>query len=579
MKLRGLSFFFLFILCAPVANALSLDREAFTFTSYDLNVRVEPEQKRLGVRGKITLRNDSATPQKLAVLQISSSLSWRSITAGGKQLQFVSQPFISDIDHTGALSEAIVTLPEAIQPKGAVDLEIAYEGVIVLDATRLTRIGAPEAAAHSSDWDQISAKFTAVRGVGYVAWYPIATEAADLAEENSLFEIVGRWKMREAASKMHLKIGVFRDNGERPPELAVNEASCDVMYEAMGRAQRVSADCTYQPLGRVVPTFAMANFELVDRATIAVQYLHGHDLSATTYADATERAIPFITEWVGAPRRKVTTADLTDPNAAFFESGSLFLTPLTGTDPKLAGLAAAHQLTHAAFFSPRPWINEGLAHFAQALYVEHVSGRLAALNYMGQHRSALNASEKDKPAAVPRSEDEVNRSLINTYDEELYRSKAMCVWWMLRDLVGEAALKKALAAYRADEDKEPSYIQRLIQAQTQRDLEWFFDDWVYRDRGLPDFKVASAFTRKTLPEGYLLTITVENLGGAGAEVPLTVKFAGGEITKRLVVRGKSNSVIRVEIPQAPEEIVVNDGSVPESDMTNNVFKIEGDAAK
>jgi len=36
----------------------------------------------------------------------------------------------------------------------------------------------------------------------------------------------------------------------------------------------------------------------------------------------------------------------------------------------------------------------------------------------------------------------------------------------------------------------------------------------------------------------MLTITVENIGSAGAEVPLTVKFDGGEITKRLVVRGK-----------------------------------------
>ncbi len=116
------------------------------------------------------------------MLQISSSLDWRSIKAGGKQLQFVSQPYTSDIDHTGALSEAIVTLPEAVAPKGTVDLEIAYEGVIVLDATRLTRLGAPETTAHSSDWDQISTKFTAVRGVGYVAWYPMATEAADLSE-------------------------------------------------------------------------------------------------------------------------------------------------------------------------------------------------------------------------------------------------------------------------------------------------------------------------------------------------------------------------------------------------------------
>jgi hypothetical protein len=54
-------------------------------------------------------------------------------------------------------------------------------------------------------------------------------------------------------------------------------------------------------------------------------------------------------------------------------------------------LVAAHQLTHAAFSSPRPWINEGLAHFAQALYLEQQKGRQAALDYMGLHRSALSA--------------------------------------------------------------------------------------------------------------------------------------------------------------------------------------------
>ena len=575
MKLRTVRLVVLFVLYASAANALSLNREAFSFTKYDLDVRVEPEQQRLGVRGEITLRNDSATPQRIAVLQISSSLDWRSIKAGGKQLQFVSQPYTSDIDHTGALSEAIVTLPEAVAPKGTVDLEIAYEGVIVLEATRLTRLGAPETTARSSDWDQISTKFTAVRGVGYVAWYPIATEAADLAEGKNLFEIVGRWKTREAASKMHLKVSMFRDDGERPPALVVNEASCLVMYEAVGRAQIVSADCTYQPLGLVVPTFAMANFEFVDRSAIGIYCLNGHDVAATTYADAAQKVIPLITEWFGTPRSKVKTVDLPDPSAAPFESRVLLLMPLTSTDPKLAGLAAAHQLTHAAFSSPRPWINEGLAHFAQALYLEHQSGRQAALDYMGLHRSAIGAAENEKPTTVPRSEDELNRSLVNTADEGLYRSKAMSVWWMLRDLVGEQALKNALASYHAEQDTDATYMQRLIQAQTQRDLGWFFDDWIYHDRGLPDFKVASAFTRQTSPESYLLTITVDNLGAAGAEVPLTVKLDGGEVTQRLVVRGKSKSVLRVEVSKPPQEIVVNDGSVPESDMTNNAFKIEG----
>ena len=577
MKLRSARLCFVCLFFAAAVNSFSLDREAFTFSKYNLNIRVEPEQQRLGVRGTITIRNDSPTPQKIAVLQISSSLGWRSITAGGNPLQFISQPYTSDIDHTGALSEAIVTLPEALAPKGTVDLEVAYEGVIVLDATRLTRIGTPVAQANSSDWDQISPNFTAVRGIGYVAWYPIATDAVSLSESKSLFEVLGRWRMR-ASGTMHLQIAVPNDEDEAP-ELLVNATNCPITHEVQ---HQFVADCTYRLLASVVPTFVIADYETVDRPMAAVHFLRGHAASAANYAEAVTKVIPLITAWFGAPRHTAETAELADPNAAPFESGSFLLTPSSHLDSKNAGLIAAHQLTHAAFSSPRPWINEGVAHFAQALYMEHISGKRVALDYMAAHQSAFSSAEKEDPKHITasRSEDEANQSLVNTTDEELYRSKAMSVWWMLRDLVGDEALKKALASYQPEQDKDPSYMPRLIQAQTQRDLEWFFDDWVYRDRGLPDFKVASEFTRKTLPEGYMLTVTVDNLGAAGAEVPLTVKFASGEITKRLVVHGKSNGVIRIEVPKPPEEIVVNDGSVPESDTANNTFKIEvSDAAK
>ncbi len=572
MKLRSLCLCYLCVLCVCAVDAFSLDREAFTFTRYDLSVRVEPNQQRLGVRGKITLRNDSQTPQKIAVLQISSSLTWRSIKAGDQQLQFVAQPYTSDIDHTGALSEAIVTLPDAVAPKGTIELEIGYEGVVVLDATRLTRIGAPETAARSTDWDQISAKFTAVRGAGNVAWYPIATEAGNLSEGNSVFEAVGRWKNREMAATIHVQVAVPSDDESEKPELLVNATRCPTAGEVK---HEFVADCSYDSLGWVVPTLVMADYEVADRAAVAVHYLHGHDVAAVSYADAAEKVTPLISEWFGAPRNKAQTADLDDLNAAPFESGSLLLMPLTGMDSKVSGLMAAHQLTHASFSSPRPWINEGLAHFAQALYVERQSGRQAALDYMATHRTAFSAGANEKQTGLPRSEDEVKRSLVNTTDEELYRSKAMCVWWMLRDMIGDQALKKAIAAYRPEQDKEPSYMQKLIQAQTQKNLEWFFDDWVYRDRGLPDFRVELAFPRKTMTDVYLVTVTVENLGRAGAEVPVTVKFSGGVVTKRVEVRGNSKGVIRVELTKPPEEVVVNDGSVPESDMTNNTFKIEG----
>ena len=129
---------FLLVVFVFRCSALSLDREAFTFTKYELDAQVEPEQQRLGVRGTITLRNDSLSAQKNAVLQISSSLTWRSIQSNGKPLQFVIQPYVSDIDHTGELSEAIVALPKDVPPGGTVELTIGYEGVIPVSYTHLT---------------------------------------------------------------------------------------------------------------------------------------------------------------------------------------------------------------------------------------------------------------------------------------------------------------------------------------------------------------------------------------------------------------------------------------------------------
>jgi hypothetical protein len=560
------------VLCGCVLNALALDREAFSITNYDLGLQVDPGQHRLGVRGKITLRNDSTTLQKIAVLQISSTLDWRSVKAGDKALQFVRQPYTSDIDHTGGLSEAIVTLPQEIAPHGTFDLEIAYEGVILPDATRLTRIGTPEDAAASSDWDRISPDFTALRGAGYVTWYPIATDVANLSDGDSLFEALARWKDREAGSTMRLK-PALTNNTNVTPLILFNGVNCPLtMQESMGGASRYLWDCAPQLLRLDVPTFVLADYQVLERPAVEVRYLKGHDAEAGNFAEAAEKAASLITDWFGTQREKAKVADLPDRSDAPFESGAFLLTPLANTDSKLGGLAAAHQLTHASFLSFRPWIEEGLAHFVQALYLEQQKGRQVALEYMGLHRSVLTQMEPS--TRLPRSEDEATHSLVNTTNEELYRSKAMCVWWMLRDMIGDAALKKAIAAYRPEQDKEPSYMPRLIAAQTQRDLEWFFDDWVYRDRGLPDFKVESAFSRKTLNNSFLLTITVDNLGSAGAEVPVIVKFSGGQLMKRLEVHAKDKATTRIETPSTPQEIVVNDGSVPESKTSNNVFKVE-----
>jgi hypothetical protein len=569
------------VLCAFVVSSFALDREAFTFTSYDLSVRVEPEQQRLEVRGKIRLRNDSAAPQKNIVLQISSTLDWSSIQAGGSDVQFVTHQYTSDIDHTGALSEAIVTLPHEVPPKGTVELDIGYEGLIPLDVTRLTRMGVPAEKAKHTDWDQIGKSFTAVRGIGHVVWYPVATESADLSEGNSVFETVGRWTSREVDSSVKVSL-CFSASKSAPPVVVMNDpthsASNGGLVTTDGDAT-VCGEHIYESLGPVAPLFLGATYSELDQAGTVLRYLSGHKSGAENYALAAGLAVPLVTEWFGAPRQKAETVELPDPQAAAFESGPLLLTPLSSTNATLYELSAVHQFTHAAFFSLRPWIYEGLAHFAQALEREQQYGRQSALEYMDRQRPAIADVEKALAAAHVQNES-ADESLINTSIEEFYRSKAMYVWWMLRDMIGDAPLKKALAAYHSDQDKESAYLQHLIEAQAHRDLEWFFDDWVYRDRGLPDFRVVGAYPRAKVEGGSVVTITIENLGDAGAEVPVVLRMEDGEVSKRVEVRAKSKAAVRMDANSTPLEVVVNDGSVPERSVSNNVFKVPpADAAK
>jgi len=558
------------VLCGSVFSSFALDRHAFTFTRYDLNARIEPEQQRLGVRGKITLRNDSDSAQKNLSLQISSTLHWSSIQFDGKPVEFVSQAYTSDIDHTGYLTEAIVVISRPIAPKQSVELEIGYEGTISQDATRLTRIGVPADTAKHSDWDQVSASFTAVRGIGYVAWYPIATEAVSLSEGNSVFEEVGKWKQRETGIEMRVEFG-YSGEGELPM-LFCNGVGELRAYEQISRANNSHNRCSFLLLGSRVPLFAIGRYEALDKPDVNISYLPQHKSGADDYALAVEQVAPLVSKWFGdhreKPESKAEVIELPDPDAAPFESGNMLLMPLTDNETTLL-LTALRQLTHLYFPSPRQWINEGLAGYAQANYFQEEKARDAALAYLQSHRNALLEAEKE--ARVGNRESE--HSLINATDDFYVQAKAMNVWWMLRDMVGGVALSASLHNHNASDDDDPHYLQKLVEAQAHRDLQWFFDDWVYRDRGLPDLRIAAVYPRSLENAGYMVAVTVENLGEAGAEVPVTVHMATGEATERLIVPGKSRASVRIVAPAAPQEVSVNDGSVPESGTSNHVYRI------
>jgi hypothetical protein len=562
-----------FLALSSVLSASALDRNAFTFINYNLTVQLEPEQHRLGASGRITLRNDSSVTQKNAALQISSTLTWRSIQADGKPLQFVSQPYESDIDHTGDLSEAIITLPKEVAPKGQVDLDVRYEGTIPLDATRLTRIGTPKDVAAHTDWDQISTDFVGVRGIGYVTWYPVSTEAASLSEGDTVFETIGRWKAREHGSHMALTVTstadgkLFASGSMSPATIAPND----------GTKSAVSA--TVADLSQSVPTIVSGDYlELAAGKQSLISYTKGYEAEAKLYADALAKAELSLSDMIKPAPLKVV--QLPDASAAPFATEGILSTPLlpnvNSAVESLLVYAAARTSVKASYL----WIREGLAHLAQARRVEQQEGRLAAIEYLNLHLPALLEIEKEAVSKTgdDRSTPPAQRALTDGIDDIYLQTKSMFVFWMLKDMLGDANFNSTMMTMsRGATSNDPKSLQQLVQS-PDRDLAWFFDDWVYHDRGLPDFKVESVYSSKTAT-GYLVTITVDNLGSAGAEVPVALRTEGGPIGKRLVVRGKSKASLRMDTNSVPLDVTVNDGSVPESDTSNNTYMIPTASAK
>ncbi len=557
---------FLFVLViALCTHAGALDREAWTITTYDLDATVTPANSSFSAEGTLRLRNDSKQPQKNIVLQISSSLNWDSVALTNEEVQWLAQPYESDIDHTGRLSEAIVTLPGAIAPAGTIELHVRYSGVIKADATRLKRVGMPENVAASADWDQISEQFTAVRGVGYVAWYPVAIEAATLNEGSALFDAIARWQERSRESRLTVR---FNKVANLIPMIT---------GQSQESASPAGTQVSFQSLDINVPAFTYGAFEVLDRPALIVYFLPQHSSSARDWALAIEQIAPTISEWFGPPKQKVTIVDLGEDRASSFAAGPFLFAPLRATSQQAVALEAAPTLAHAAVSSNRRWIGEGLGQFAQMLLLEKNSGHSQVLAHFSRLSKALAQAEQQQSKALNSPTSGASQSLITSADPAFYRTKAMFVWWMLRDMLGDEVLQRAISSYRSADDKGPSYLQGLLEVQAKRSLETFFGDWVYRDNGLPDFKVDSVYPRQTLNNSYVVTVTVANSGRAGAEIPVTVRAARGERTAKLFVPAGQKATLRIEMAAYPTEVAINDGSVPESDATNNTFAVAAPA--
>ena len=186
--------------------AMGLDRNAFLFTRYDLQVTLDPHQHGLSVEGTVEVRNASRCRSVKSRCRFQVRCVGCQCWQDGAEVEWLEQSYTSDIDHTGLLHEAIVKFDKPLAPGESLRLNVRYSGTVQKDTTRLERIGTPADIARRSDWDEISDSFTALRGAGFVLWYPVSMEAANLSQGNELFEIMRGWREREASALLRVQL-------------------------------------------------------------------------------------------------------------------------------------------------------------------------------------------------------------------------------------------------------------------------------------------------------------------------------------------------------------------------------------
>lgn len=554
---------------APTAavEVSDAERAAVTIADYDLDVHLALRDHGIAARAQLQVRNDGSARLSVIPLQISSALNFQGVEWDGKLLPFKQHTLNSDTDHTGQLHEAVIQLPSPLRPGASANITVAYGGDITVDAKRLTQLGTPDEAAGQSDWDRISEDFTGLRGFGNVVWYPVASVPALLGEGNKVFAEIGRQKQRESSA--HVSIRLTIEYFLAPPSVIVLDGHpVPVPKPSVTPTSQYPGVITVAlpstELGFAAPSLFLADWPASQGNGLAI-YARGEDQSGVqALITAAASVQPVVMQWLGSKAKlPVTVIDLPEAGDLTWEDGPLLLTSIAKQQLDDYSEMLAHALAQAYFQSAREWLNEGVATFVETLWIEHSTDRDHALASLESQRGALAIAEPATPGDSP------GEDLLHASDPIYYRTKAAYVLWMLRGIVGDQQLAVALAAYNPSADTTPDYFQKLVEQapglHTGKDLQWFFDNWVYHDRGLPDLSIAAVHaTSSPTHQGlYLVAVDIKNSGFAEAEVPVTVRSANSTLTERVLLPGNTRTVHRMLVQGMPDEVIVNDGVTPE----------------
>jgi len=324
-------------------------------------------------------------------------------------------------------------------------------------------------------------------------------------------------------------------------------------------------------------TLAAGDFvEMRDHAgaTPVLYYVHpGREDDARRAFGNTPRMIEFFERIIGVPYPYAKYSQIAV--ADFIFGGMENTSATTQTADTLHDARAhldstsdplvAHELAHQWWGDlltcrdwAHAWLNEGFATYFEALWAEENLGADEFAWNLRQDRESYFGEEAHRyrrPIVFNRY-----REPIELFDRHLYE-KGGLVLHMLRRLLGDTNFFGALKLYcerHRGRNVITQDLQTAFEDATGRNLDWFFDQWVYKE-GHPELEVSSSFDDK---RG--VTVSVKQTQAASATIPvfrfpmtIALMDADGVETRHQVEIDKREHTFNLPATKAPRAVRVD----------------------
>ncbi|HZF21780.1 MAG TPA: M1 family aminopeptidase [Dongiaceae bacterium] len=339
--------------------------------------------------------------------------------------------------------------------------------------------------------------------------------------------------------------------------------------------------------------------ENVDGVELQYYLPKGREEEGKRSFEKTGQMVRFFSEYFGVkyPYPKYAQVVVSD----FIFGGMENITATTLTDTTLHDKRAhldftsddlvAHELAHQWWGDlitcrdwSHAWLNEGFATYSEVLFKEHDLGRDEAAYYQMHDLELYLEEDKERYRRPIVSKIYMNPGEL--FDRHLYE-KGGLVLHALRNYLGDDNFQKGLKQYAEryrEKVVETNDFRRTLEDVTGRDLEGFFDQWVYHS-GLPEFKVTYDWDDNAM----IAKLTVSQTQSTELETPLVFQtpvdisftLAKGVVTKRVTITQR-DQVFFFSLPEKPRDVEFDPGNWIPKDLdfdkpkTMLLFQLQGD---